>query len=103
MESGASSIELLRPYNEHENALKRISSSHSARSGQLQLRYPDEWQGSIFGEARSGSLSLRGRDVRMIDQSTGAGKKYVHAQKGHGESTLKFDIESGGVDAIIGY
>jgi hypothetical protein len=103
MESGASTIELLRPNNRNGKPITRMSSSHSSISGQLRLRYPDEWQGSIHGVARSGSLNLRGADVKITEEGTKGGRKYVHAQKGRGKNKLRFDIKSGAVDATVGY
>ena len=102
MESGASKIEVLPPPGRGQNPLRKMSSSHSARSGNLQLKYPDEWQGGIHGEARSGSISLKGQDIELLDQNTRGGKKWIHARKGRGWSKLKFEVRSGNVDAVIG-
>jgi hypothetical protein len=103
VESGAATIELLMPPKKHGHNLTGISSSHTSRSGQLQLKHPDKWQGSIHGVARSGSRSLTGADVEITDQGIRGGKKYIHAQKGRGLNKLKFDIKSGAVDATIGH
>ena len=101
IESGSSSIELLRPYRRDGNPLTRMSSTHSAQSGH-QLRYPQEWQGNISGELRSSSINLPGRDAEIIDKRSAHGAKYVKGRKGHGNSTLTFDVRSSSVDAMIG-
>jgi hypothetical protein len=102
MESGASTIELLRPHSRRGNPLARLHSSHKSRSGLLKLKYPNEWHGYIHGVARSGSLSLTGTNVEVTDRGTIGGRKYIHAQKGSGTNRLNFDIKSGAVDAIVG-
>lgn len=102
MRSGSTSITVLKPYSGPGNRQHSISSSHSARSGQLNLRYPDEWQGSIDGQVKSGNLNLRGRDVEILEQGARGALKYVHARKGQAASKLKFEIKSGNVDVVVG-
>ncbi|KAF2663462.1 hypothetical protein BT63DRAFT_461188 [Microthyrium microscopicum] len=99
MASGFSRITVLQPT---IGAIRNMHSSHSAKSGRLELRYPDEWQGQIVGTAKSGSISLKGIELDVYSQTTKGSNKHVQARKGHGKNKLDFDISSGSVDVKIG-
>jgi hypothetical protein len=101
--SGSQKIDLLSPYDNPGSSIKRLSSTHSVSSGQLVLSYPDEWEGKLSGQTSSGSLNLRGNDLEIIEQGSRGGGKYVVAKKGDGESVMKFNTQSGSVDANIGF
>jgi len=101
--SGSTRLELLSPYKYAGTAMARLSSTHTTVSGQLVLDYPDEWEGKISGQTRSGSLKLSGSDVNVIDQGSSGGGHYIVAKKGDGNSALKFSAQSGSVDATVGF
>jgi hypothetical protein len=101
--SGSQKVNLLSPYTDTGKAIARLKSTHVVASGQLQLAYPDAWEGQIEGRTSSGSLTLQGRDVDIIEQGSKNGGKYVVAKKGDGASSMKFDTQSGSVQASIGY
>lgn len=97
-QSGGQDISMLSPSRDLGVPIKRMSSIHSTNSGSLVLRYPKEWQGTIEGHTRSGSLQLHG-DLDIIQRSAfhNVGH-YVLARKGSGNSTLTFRTGSGSVD-----
>jgi len=101
--SGSQKINVLSPYFDPRTTIARLSSTHFTSSGTLSLIYPDEWEGELSGRTSSGSLSLRGRDVRIIDQGSSGGGKYIVAEKGDGESKLRFNTKSGSVNAVVGF
>jgi len=101
--SGSSKIEVLSPYLNFRSPIKRLSSTHIAESGQLVLTYPDEWEGKLSGQTTSGSLNLRGSALRVIERGSRGGGHYIVAEKGDGESTMKFNTRSGSVDALVGF
>lgn len=78
-------------------AIKAMSSTHSATSGSLNLRYPREWEGTIEGHTQSGSSGFFGGGVDVIRRS----KNYVLAKKGDGNSTLRFRTGSGSVNVYF--
>jgi len=101
--SGSQKITVLSPYFNPGTSIARLKSTHIGSSGQLQLKYPQEWEGRISGQTSSGSLTLKGRNVEIIKFGSRGGGKYVIAKKGEGDSALQFDIHSGSVDATIGF
>jgi hypothetical protein len=101
--SGVTTIEVLKPdLRQSGNSLTKISSSHTSRSGNMKLKYPEEWQGSIYGEAKSGILDFKGDNVTVVERGGAGRPNYIRAQKGDGESKLKFVIDSGIVETTVG-
>lgn len=83
--------------------LKDMKSLHTAQSGTLVVSYPREWEGKITGETTSGSLSLKGEDVDIIEEGGRGSGRYVVAEKGDGEGKLEFRSQSGSADVRIGF
>jgi hypothetical protein len=100
--SGSQKIRLLSPYLDPGTAITRLSSTHTVGSGQLTLQYPEEWEGRLSGQTTSGSLLVYGRGVKVIESGSRGGGKYILAKKGNGDSTLKFDTQSGSVRVGVG-
>ncbi|OQO00861.1 hypothetical protein B0A48_13548 [Cryoendolithus antarcticus] len=86
-------------YEKHGHSVHRILSS----SGSMHLRYPEEWEGRITGETRSGSLSLHGENIKIdyAGDLPGVGKRVV-ARNGRGDAHIDFKSVSGSVDLGIG-
>ncbi|KAK4988447.1 hypothetical protein LTR66_005016 [Elasticomyces elasticus] len=101
--SGTTRINVLPPFIDPGTLMERMHSVHHGTSGGMNVKYPQEWVGSITGETMSGSLSLRGKDVRILSEdSVGPFKRHVVAMKGKGGGVLDFKSMSGSIDAIIG-
>lgn len=98
-QSGSQEIAVLALSNDPGVPINRMSSTHSTNSGSLVLRYPKEWQGTIEGHTRAGSLRLHGGDLDIIRRSSSSNVgHYVLARKGSGNSTLNFLTGSGSVN-----
>ncbi|RYP87890.1 hypothetical protein DL770_004724 [Monosporascus sp. CRB-9-2] len=81
----------------------RFQSSHKSTSGHVGLLYPQSWEGDLFADSMSGTLRVKGKDVRIVRSSKGWPRS-LHARKGRSEnaSTAQVHLMSGGLDAIIG-
>ena len=100
--TGMSTIKLQSPYK--GKTIKRMTSSHTAQTGSLNLLYPQEWEGSISGSTKTGSLTLRGKDVVIEEYDDGWTNKRVTARKGKGHLNGKLDFRTttGSVDVTVG-
>jgi len=94
-DTGGQRIELLSPYVDAKCLIKRLSSTHYTHASSLKLKYPSEWEGSIHGHTGAGSLTLRGKDVKIIEEGGGPVGHYVSAEKGNGNSTMDFRTDFG--------
>jgi hypothetical protein len=82
-------------------SIKEMSSMHSTGTGSLVLHYPKEWEGTIEGDTKVGSLNLHG-DLEIIRQeSSHTVGRYILAKKGKGNSTLNFHVGIGSVDVYF--
>jgi hypothetical protein len=103
--STSSSIDLrvLAPHSFPGPSFAALPSSHDfrSRSGSLRLRYPDAWEGAVSGRSLSGSVALRGRDLRW-DGGRRPVRGAVSATKGRGNGTIVFETVSGSVDVLLG-
>ncbi|RYP54155.1 hypothetical protein DL769_010395 [Monosporascus sp. CRB-8-3] len=84
-------------------AFDRFQSSHRSTSGHVGLRYPQSWEGDLFADSMTGTLRVKGKDVRIVRSSNGWPRS-LQARKGRGgnASTAQVHSMSGGLDAIIG-
>jgi len=99
-QSGSQKVHLFSPLS---GSLDNLKSVHTAQSGRLVLEYPDEWEGKINGQTSSGSLSLSGSGVEIIESGGRSSGKYVIARKGDGSSKLEFTSASGSADVRVGF
>lgn len=84
--------------------LDRLEATHKSSSGNIRLRYPQSWEGNLFAESMSGSMKLKGKDVKVVRKSTGWPRS-LHARKGEdskGASVIRAHSLSGDLDAVIG-
>ena len=100
--SGHTNVNVLSPFVTGDRALSRLRSSHKSLSSGLTLKYPQEWEGLIAGGTLSGSLTVQGKDVRVLDLKKGPVGTKIRARKGYGQSRLDFSATSGSVDLIVG-
>ncbi len=97
--SGTHNIDVHSPFNDRGKAITQMVSSHVSRSGSFNLRYPREWEGEIEVRTGSGSASVSGQGVRVLEQ----GRGWVRAVKGGGKgSSVKVEGGSGSVSLRIG-
>ncbi|KAF2139613.1 uncharacterized protein K452DRAFT_289612 [Aplosporella prunicola CBS 121167] len=101
--TGTARIELLAPYKKSGKQINRLKSEHSGMTGSLHVKYPQEWEGSIKAESVTSSVSVKGKDVRVVGEgSKGPIGKWIEAVKGDGKSTVLVKSVSGSVEALIG-
>ncbi|KAK7747011.1 hypothetical protein SLS62_009268 [Diatrype stigma] len=84
--------------------LDRLEATHKSSSGNIRLRYPQSWEGNLFAESMSGSMGIKGKDVRVVRRSTGWPRS-MHARKGDDSkdaSLIRVHSLSGDLDAVIG-
>ncbi|KAI1499446.1 hypothetical protein F5X99DRAFT_430703 [Biscogniauxia marginata] len=88
---------IYRPF----NCLKAV---HRSASGDIGLRYPQAWEGDLQAETTNGELSVKGRDIKILQKpDRWVGGKMV-ARKGPGGpgSTAHIEALTGTLDAVIG-
>lgn len=92
---GAQRINVLSPYNAVGTKIKGLASSHLTHAASLTIEYPPEWEGLLEGRTGVGTLTLRG-DVKVIKEGgVGPVGGYVLAEKGDGDSEMKFRTNAG--------
>ncbi|KAK5132591.1 hypothetical protein LTR08_008790 [Meristemomyces frigidus] len=98
-----SSTPFYSPLDDTANPLAHLTSTHTSASGLLALTYPSAWTGTLEGTTASGSISLKGRDLRTYFHG-GASLlgKHVVARKGFGRSRMRFRSGSGSVGVRVG-
>ncbi|TDZ32745.1 hypothetical protein C8035_v011774 [Colletotrichum spinosum] len=81
--------------------MRHLKSSHSTISGQVKVRYPGSWEGTINAETISGKISVEGKGVRI--ESRTQWPKSVKASKGQA-SACHADIgsTSGDISVLVG-
>lgn len=101
--SGDTKLKLRAPYAKSNGLLSKLTSSHKSNSGSLDLTYPREWAGHLVGSTRSGSIHLRGRDLRVTHENEDfpIGSR-VEATQGHGDSNMVFQTTSGACNVKVG-
>lgn len=76
-----------------EQKLRSLVSSHTSKSGTIQLQYPSAWEGVLQASTVAGSISVEGNDIEIIrDGRKDWVRREVVARKPRGE-----DIEAGEV------
>lgn len=82
-------------------ALSILKSKHTSVSGDVELRYPHTWEGTLEAETISGSQTVRGEGLQV----TKVGKPYLRrivARKGNGDSELNVQTVSGDEHILVG-
>jgi hypothetical protein len=70
------------PSNTVGRKLRNLQSSHITKSANIEVRYPDAWEGSFSGKTFSGDISVEGKDLRVIKSNKGYVGKELLARKG---------------------
>jgi len=77
-DAGSTFVTLHSPL-EHRN---RITSRHSSKAGNVNLVYPEEWEGVVEGKTMVGSISMGGTGLVIVENGGGFVERYVKAVKG---------------------
>ncbi|KAI1323845.1 hypothetical protein F5Y16DRAFT_403071 [Xylariaceae sp. FL0255] len=111
--SGTSAVQVFEPLRFDKNgksetmaepAFGFVDASHHSTSANINLRYPQSWEGLFSASSISGKLSARGKDLQ-ITKRPGQWPVYrLEARKGWGPkaSAIEVHTTSGSVDAVIG-
>ncbi|OTB01577.1 hypothetical protein M426DRAFT_323338 [Hypoxylon sp. CI-4A] len=85
-------------------SLDCLQAVHKSTSGDIGLRYPQAWDGYLKAETTSGTLKVRGKDVRIIRSVGGFPGSKLEARKGPEGlgSTVRVHALMGNLDAVIG-
>ncbi|KAH7311647.1 hypothetical protein B0I35DRAFT_68327 [Stachybotrys elegans] len=103
--SGHTTLGVLEPFwtdaSSSEPALSHVISTHTSIGGHLKLVYPSAWEGTLWADTLTGSQSVRGEGLHIINRTTGFEKSVV-ARKGKGSSELRVQSVSGEETVQIG-
>ncbi|KAI1428382.1 hypothetical protein F5Y12DRAFT_711018 [Xylaria sp. FL1777] len=85
-------------------ALDCLEATHKSTSGNIGLRYPQSWEGTLSAETTSGRLVAKGKDLKIIKSSGGWPGSKMEARKGAvgKKSTIEVRALLGSLDALIG-
>jgi DUF4097 and DUF4098 domain-containing protein YvlB len=103
--SGATDIRMLSPHSFPGDSFAAIHSDHKTTSisGTVKIAYPDEWEGLVAADSTSGSISIRGKGVKIIDDTTlMRGFEHVVARKGDGKGRIGIKTVSGTIGVKVG-
>jgi hypothetical protein len=114
--SGATAIRILEPIlydgngrtkktaTSESRALDCLEARHTSTSGNVGLRYPQSWEGTLYAETTSGQLIAKGKDLRIIKYAGGWPGGKMEARKGEAgtKSTIQVRALIGTMNALIG-
>ncbi|KAF2160469.1 hypothetical protein M409DRAFT_70435 [Zasmidium cellare ATCC 36951] len=102
--SGSTHLRVLQPYYPGEGWTENHTTHKStSTSGSIDILYPDEWSGMIDEQSTSGSLSVKGKGVRVIsDGGYSPVERHLIAQKGYGGGEIGVKTTSGSVKVRFG-
>ncbi|KAF7517581.1 hypothetical protein G7054_g13763 [Neopestalotiopsis clavispora] len=110
--SGATAVRILDPIwfgNKSSSAAAKadfncLQAIHKSTSANIGLRYPQSWIGDIHADTTSGSLAVKGKDVRVTRSGGGWPGSTLSAYKGKsgGGSTITVKTMLGNLDAVLG-
>lgn len=101
---GQTVLKLRAPYTKagSANAMSKMVSTHTSVSGQLDLTYPQSWEGHLEGQSVTGTVHLQGHDLELLGEDNKPGFSRVEAKKGSGESTMIFKTATGQCEVLVG-
>ncbi|KAH6877270.1 hypothetical protein B0T10DRAFT_413523 [Thelonectria olida] len=80
-----------------------LTSKHTSISGDVSLKYPGSWEGSLSTSTISGSQDVRGDGLEIDKREDNPWSKKTEAHKGEGKSRMDVKTVSGDVDILIGH
>jgi len=98
--AGRQEITVLPPHSGKKNPMRRIDANHRSEAGSVEVRYPSTWEGVVEAQSDLGSVSVGGKDLRIIKEHRGMGG-FVEAEKGKGEGTTSVRTARGAVKFVV--
>lgn len=100
--SGTTKLHVLQPFAHPGEQFGHNVHKSTSTSGTIDVLFPDEWSGMIDEQSISGSLSAKGKGVRVISDGGSLVEKHLIAQKGYGEGEMTLKTTSGSIKARFG-
>ncbi|EPS35172.1 hypothetical protein H072_11515 [Dactylellina haptotyla CBS 200.50] len=79
-----------------------LYSSHNSVSGDVELTYPEDWQGGLKLTTTSGHIKVAGKGTKVEERNKGPVEKFWKVVKGEGLSKGSVTTVSGKIDVLIG-
>jgi hypothetical protein len=98
--AGMTEVTVQAPYK--KAGMGKLVSSHKSISGNINLTYPQEWEGRVDGSSVIGEIHLEGKDLELLEEVKDPGSFRVAAKKGESESAMKFETVDGACDVQVG-
>ena len=95
--SGSTDITLHVSAFNASSPLRRLYSDYHHGSGELRVRYPSTWEGTLKGKTLSGGVDVRWDGMRIVRDKKGYVGREIEAVKGDGEGIFRFEGYSGSV------
>jgi len=95
--SGDVKVHVVHPLNK-----RNLKSFHRTTSGDINVRYPEDWQGSLKLTSTSGDLKLIGKNTKIVEKKKGLGGKLWRIIKGDGVSRARIKSVSGDLKVSVG-
>ncbi|KAF2649345.1 hypothetical protein K491DRAFT_683928 [Lophiostoma macrostomum CBS 122681] len=100
--AGLTEVTVQPPYKKAEAGMSKLVSSHKSISGNINLTYPQEWEGRVDGSSVIGEIHLEGKDLELLEEVKDPGSFRVAAKKGEGKSRMDFETVDGACDVRVG-
>jgi len=95
--SGNSKVHVIHPLYS-----RNLKSFHRTTSGDINVRYPEEWQGKMKLTTTSGDFKIIGKNMKVFEKKKGIAGKLWRALKGDGVSRAKLSTISGDIKVSVG-
>ncbi|KAK7948043.1 uncharacterized protein PG986_008929 [Apiospora aurea] len=84
--------------------LNCLQGVHKSTSGDIGLKYPASWVGTLVGDSTAGKLGASGKDVRIVKSTSGLGRSELVAYVGQngGASSIRTHSMIGNLACQIG-
>jgi hypothetical protein len=101
-QSGQTKVTLRTPYKAKNIPFLGLTGIHQTTSGELDVTYPQEWEGHVNGTSRNGALHLEGDDMVLLGENAEPQNNHIEAQKGVNGGSMEFNTVSGECKIKIG-
>ena len=99
---GSQRLRVVVPERSNITAIENLKSVHQTTTGQLNLKYPSQWQGFLYGETKAGWIQVKGHFDEIKRGSKGVVGQLVKAIRGKGASEIDFRTTVGSAQLTFG-
>lgn len=79
-----------------------LYSTHNSVSGNIDVKYPEDWQGGLKLKTTSGHINVRGKGTKVVKKDKDIVGRFWKVIKGDGKSKGSLGSISGTIDVLIG-